>query len=468
MFLSSPTYAAPDTTIDLATGWFDIHHAIPTESESRLGNPNQNTSPYPCYAFHPNEPVTFCRLTGSVTSITASTRKITNYPPPYYWILGAAELAMSPIRVSLEGDAARAIGLLACISLLAVAARRLYRARERNAIWSIYLLTPPIAAFLFAGANPNGWEIACALFFTATLLYRRVAILSGSLTGREALSIALAGLLLTTARPTGGAWLALIAATYVVWFRIWRIRRSLYLLATAILPGIVFTLVWNSVFAINAKVGPTTSLTIDSFISQLSASWQDISEKFVELWGVLGWLDTNPSGIVVVGVALVLLYFLPTYAPTRAHQIYLVAIIALIFVVSSIIEAAGWNIVGNSQVHSWWQGRYSLPALAGLSMLLFSDPERRERPGMFALAAWVTVGNAYMICLNFWRYDYGIRNGFPVQIANGAHGPVYSIVVYLIVLVLLGTSAILFSAGRAQREAGVTEPTLALSSSRWP
>jgi hypothetical protein len=75
-----------------------------------------------------------------------------------------------------------------------------------------------------------------------------------------------------------------------------------------------------------------------------------------------------------------------------------------------------------------------LTLLAGLSMLLFSDPDRRERPVMFALEAWVTVANAYMVCPNFWRYEYGIVNAFPHQVTNNAYGHAHTATVYSIVL----------------------------------
>jgi hypothetical protein len=67
-------------------------------------------------------------------------------------------------------------------------------------------------------------------------------------------------------------------------------------------------------------------------------------------------------------------------------------------------------------------------------MLLFSDPDRRERPVLFALAAWVTVANAYLVCVNFWRYDYGIVNGFPHQVTTNAYGHAHMADVYSIVL----------------------------------
>lgn len=453
MLLSTPTFGAPDSAVNLATGWYDIHHVVPTQS--RVANLQLGyTGQEPCYALH-QEQSADCVSSPSVADITSARQRIANYPPPFYWILGVAEVAMSPLRKSLEGDAARVLGLLATLALLFWSAWRLHRARERSAIWSLYLLTPPMAAFLFAGANPNGWEIACALFFTSTLLFRREELLDGALDLRGALMVAIAALLLATARPSGGGWLVLITLTYIAWFQVWRLRRSVVMLAAAVFPGVLFSLIWNKEYGWAVKVGqPSLSLSVGSFFSQLSATFQGLPDKATEAWGVLGWLDTWPSELVVLGIVLALVYYLPTYAPTRAHRRLLVAIVGISFIASSVLEAFTWKAWP-----SWWQGRYSLTLLAGLSVLLFSDPSHRERPGLFALAGWVSIGNAYMVCLNYWRYDYGVNNGFPFQVAKSAYGLVHTTIVYFVVLVLLAIAAALFIIDRAARKQLLDRPT---------
>lgn len=465
MFASSPTLAAPDSTTHLATAWYDLHHGVPGASRF-----NPEVSPHPCWAFYGEVSVNECSTARWVTQIFGPKLPIANYPPPFYWILGVGELGMSVVRPSLEGDGARVLGLVACLAVLLAAAWLLRRANERSAIWSIYLLTPPVAAFLFAGANPNGWEIACALLFTSVLLYQREGIVSGTIGRGGVLSIAGAGLLVATARPISGVWTVLITATFIVWFRVWRSRRSLYRLAIATIPSVAFTLVWNSAFAAKTRSGRGTAFTIHAYFNQLASSWDDLVVKVVQLWGVLGWLDTQASGAAVVGVVLLLLYFLPTYAPSRRHRALLVSITALAFLASAAIEAAGFKLVQDSLVNTWWQGRYSLPIVVGLAMLLFSDPGRQERPGLFALAGWATVFNAYMVCLNFWRYDYGINNGYPYQFSRAAYGATHSLIVYLVVASLLGVSAVLFAANRAQRrdsDAAVSvEPELQIVNER--
>jgi chromate transport protein ChrA len=445
MFVSTPTYGAQDSVVNLSTAWYYVHHPFPVTSRSDpvdLGYSGQK----PCYAFQASQPAD-CETAPSVTDVFSNARRIANYPPPFFWIVGAGELITKPLRQSLASDGGRLAGLLASVALLFLAAWRLHRSSERSALWALYLLTPPIAAFLMAGGNPNGWEIACALLFMSTLLWRRKALLRRSPDARAALSVLVAGLLLATARPSGGGWLILFTAAFVIWFRAWRARSSIYVLAGAILPGVLVSVIWNVSFPYTTKVGqPVITVTIGSFLSQVAASFQDLSGKFVEAWGVLGWLDTVPSAIVVIGFAVALIYFLPTFAPTRAHRGYLAATIALVFVVSSSLEAINWKAWP-----SWWQGRYSTTLLVGLSLLLFSDPGRRERPRLFALAGWVSLCNAYMLCLNFWRYDYGIANGFPAQVTRSAYGPVHSGVLYVLVVVFLLAGAALLLADRAQR-----------------
>ena len=445
MLTSTPTFGAPDSAVNLATGWYDIHHLVPTQSRTsnvQLGYAGQE----PCYAHNAEQNAT-CQSDPRIAEIASSTQRIANYPPPYYWVIGAAELVMSPVRPSLEGDAARVIGMLLCLALLFLAAWRLHRANERTAIWALYLLTPPMAAFLFAGANPNGWEIACALFFTATLLCQRAAVLSGVPDRRSVAWIAFAALLFATARPSGGGWMVVIAVTYAVWFRLWRHRRTLAMLGASILPAALFTVIWNREYPWGIKVGqPALALTFGSFITQVAASFQDLSTKVTEVWGVLGWLDTWPSSLVLLGVIGALIYYLPTYAPTRAHRGLLAAIIGISFIASSVLEGITWRAWP-----TWWQGRYTLTLLVGLSMLLFSDPGRRERPGLFALAGWVTLANAYMVCLNYWRYEYGITNGIPAQFSNSGYGLAHSLLDYAIVVVIFAAGVVLLVVERVRR-----------------
>jgi hypothetical protein len=302
-----------------------------------------------------------------------------------------------------------------------------------------------MAAFLIAGGNPNGWEIVCALYFTTTLLVHKEEILGQRLGLRSMASISIAGLLVATARSSSAAWLIMIFVVFAIWFRVWRLRRSRLLLTATVIPGVAFGLVWNVLFPAVVKAGqPVSGMSIGSFFSYLALSFQDLSVKFAEPWGVLGWLDTWPSEIVVIGVVIALLYFLPVYAPTRRHRALLVAIIAMVFLSSASLEAIGW-----SSWVGWWQGRYSLVPLVGLSLLLFSNPGRREPSGLFALAAWMTLGNVYMVCLNYWRYAYGVANGFPSQMRINEYGS--PIMIYSIAVVMLLMSAVLFVADRAYR-----------------
>jgi hypothetical protein len=439
MFASSPTMAAPDAEIHLGTAWYDIHHGIPNTVRINVSVVG------PCYDLRPQAPAD-CRTPLGAESVLAYTGRLVNYPPPIYWVMGAGELATGAVSSSLVGDGGRLFGLLACLGLLYLAAWRLHRARERSAIWALYLLTPPMATFLFVGANPNGWEVACALFFSATLLYRRGDLLTRTSLVQAGPSIAIAGILLSTSRADGALWSILIAGVFVLWSRAWSSRGAPSPLVVALLPAIAFGVIWNAQFPYRVQIGkPAVSLSAGGLLSAMAASMQDVFSKLAQVWGVLGWADTIPSFLVLVGLIGALVYFFPTYAPTRSHRRLLVAILFIVFAASVVLEALGWR-----SFPYWWQGRYSLPLLAGLAMLLFSDPGERERPGLFALAAWVTIFNAYMICLNYWRYDYGILNGIPAQIKHAAYRPTHAVVVYGIVLVLVAGCVILFLANGAQ------------------
>jgi hypothetical protein len=450
MFVSSPTMAAPDAEIHLGTAWYDIHHGIPNTIRINVSVVG------PCYDLRPQLNAD-CHTPSASASVLAYTGRLVNYPPPIYWVMGVGELAMGGVSGSLVGDGGRLFGLLACLGLLYLAAWRLHRAKERSAIWALYLLTPPMATFLFAGANPNGWEVACALFFSATLLCSKEALLAGSSIVRTGLSIGVAGLLLSSSRADGVLWVVIIAAVFVLSTRVSRVGRSIARMLVALLPAIAFGAIWNAVFPYRVQIGkPTITLSAGGLLGAMAASVQDVFSKLAQVWGVLGWGDTIPSFLVLVALLGVLVYFFPTYAPTRFHRRLLVAVLLIVFAASVALETLGWR-----SFPFWWQGRYSLPLLAGLSMMLFSDPGEPERPSLFALAAWVTIFNSYMICLNYWRYDYGVLNGIPDQIKHAAYGPVRSMGIYAIALLLAASCAILLLADRDQRieECG-TLPTI--------
>ena len=443
MFVGSPTMAASDAEIHLGTAWFDIHHGLPLGSRINDGNVVG-----PCYDDKPYVNAN-CYTTPEAEDVRLYTGSIINYPPPWYWVMGAGEIAISTLSGGAAGDGGRIFGLIACMVLLFLAARGLHRSGERSANWSIYLLSPPMATFLWSNGNPNGWEIACALFFSAMLLCRRDALLAASSGVRPYLAILIAGLLLSTSRPSGALWVVAIAVVYVLWTGAWRVRKSMVKLVAVLLPAVAVNVAWNALFPQPGRswtFGVATGKQFSELTSALAASVQDVLAKAEGLWGTLGWQDTHPSGLVFVGLIAVLIYFFPTYAPSRLHRQLLTAILLIVFGSSVLIEAKGW-----SAFPAWWQDRYGLPLLAGLSMFLFSDPKSRERPGIFALAAWVTIFNAYMICLNYWRYEYGILNGIPIQVTRNAYGNTHSAGVYGVVLVLLVVSAVLFVVDREYR-----------------
>jgi hypothetical protein len=361
--------------------------------------------------------------------------------------MGVGEVAMSALSTGAIGDGGRLFGLVACLGLLFLAAWRLHRASEHSAMWAIYLLVTPIAASDFAGGNPSGWEISCALLFSATLLYRRSSLISGTMDGRAWVSILIAGLLLSTARPLSALWVVLVALAFAFWTGVWKVRKSFIPLLFSLLPGVVFMVTWSLFFPSRVYVGGrVVPASLHELLTAALYSAQDVLDKAVTVWGVLGWEDTHPSALAVVVLLGVLVYFFPTYAPTRSHRRLLVAILAVTFSSSVVLEALGWRWLPN-----WWQGRYIDPLLVGMAILLFSDPGRLERPKLFALAAWVTALDAYMISMNYWRYDYGISEGVPIQTHHAAYGVLLSVAVYGIVAALVATCFAFMAADRALR-----------------
>jgi hypothetical protein len=435
--------AASDAEVHLGTAWYDIHHGFPIAS--RVSIPDVD-SVGPCYVGAPQLSAD-CVTAPVAGEVNAYNGRLVNYPPPFYWVMGAGELTMGAISYGAIGDGGRLFGLIACLSLLFLSAWRLHRVGERSALWSIYLLVSPIAVFDFAGGNPSGWEIACALLFSATLLYRRDALASRTIGSRAFVSILIAGLLLSTSRPLSALWLVAIGLTFALWTGVWKIRKSMIVLLLAMLPGIAANVAWNLAFPSSVYVGGQVApASVHELLTAVAYSAQDVLGKTATAWGVLGWEDTHPSAFALFGLVAVLAYFFPTYSPTRSHRRLLAAILVVTFSLSVVVEALGWRWLPD-----WWQGRYIVPLLVGMAMLLFSDPGRRERPGLFALAAWMTGLNAYMICMNFWRFNYGISEGYPIQLNHAAFGLAQSLAVYGVAAALVATCFVFAAAERALR-----------------
>jgi hypothetical protein len=457
MFVGSPTMAASDAEVHLGTAWYDIHHGFPITS--RVSIPDVD-SLGPCYVGAPQLSDN-CVTAPAAGEVNAYTGRLVNYPPPFYWVMGVGELAMSTVSTGAIGDGGRLFGLVACLSLLFLSAWRLHRVGERSALWSIYLLVSPIAVFDFAGGNPSGWEIACALLFTATLLYRRAALASGSLTGRASVSILIAGMLLSTSRPLSALWLVAIGLTYAIWTGVWKIRKSMIVLLLVLLPGIAANVAWNLAYPSSVYVGGQVApASVHELLTAVAYSAQDVLGKAATAWGVLGWEDTHPSAFALFALLAVLVYYVPTYAPTRSHRRLLAAIFVVTYSLSVVVEALGWRWLPD-----WWQGRYIVPLLVGMAMLLFSNPGQRERPGLFALAAWMTGLNAYMICMNLWRFDYGISEGFPIQLQHAAFGLVQSLAVYGVAAALVAACFVFAAAEKALRTEAVGNQPMKLDGS---
>jgi len=449
MFVGSPVNSGPDSTVQLATAWVDIHHGGP--SSVRLQeHGNGAANEVPCYAFNSEEPDT-CTSPQDVTNFFSSTTRITNYPPLFYWIVGLGEIASGSNSGSVAGNWGRLFGLTSCLALVALAAYQLRRVRQFPVL-AVYLLLPPIATFIMASTNPSGWEVASALVFSATLLKHWTAIDSAPFSKRSFLEISLTAILFATARPSSPIWLGVLVATFVIWMKPRPNVRTLVRLAFATVPGVALSYIWG---ISHKSEGDATSLlppSLGALIHQLGIAFQDIYTKIPQLWGGLGWLDTFPSPLVLLAISLVLLYFIPSYARFPRHRKYLIFVVISVFFISALLEALPmYQLASTSNYGLWWQGRYSLPPVVGMLLLLFTGTQQSFARDIRKLTAFATLGNIYMICENFWRYDTGVTPvGFPRNYIP--RNVDLAIVIYLICLLLLVAAVALFQSNTVTSE----------------
>jgi len=292
---------------------------------------------------------------------------VVRYPPLFSAIAGWPTLLLPPERAAL------AVRVLASVpaALLVTAALLAARVR-RGALVGTFVATTPMVFYLASVTNPNGLEIAAALCAWST-----GAVLGLSRPEDPAPApwlvpaFGVAGLVLALVRGTSPAWLLAICLTLLaaspatVLTRVRtdpRLRRWLLVDAVAALIGVVYVLVARALEVLRPPQGVDAS----GFDAVRSAAGR------IPVWAKqavtdAGWLDAPAPLLTYVvwaaaGLALAWLAW-----RDRATRLLLVAIgLGVLAVAGSVaLEASRLEEFGHG-----WQGRYLLPLLVGVPVLL--------------------------------------------------------------------------------------------------
>ena len=413
--VGSPLSAGPDEPEHQATAWYYSQNLAPVEvyHETVKGIPYQLVAK-PCYATKP-EVSAACLNQLSTSNHLTQEYKVNNYPQLPYWIIGAGQTIFGIIDSNLISLGGRVFLMLACYLLLMLSQNFLIKSGNSNYNFVIFIFCSPMVLFLSATANPNALEISAAMAYASSILYFQNAPSKRSL-----LYALILGLALSMSRPISFVWMMIILL-----FSVFltsdkkRSKHDIYLLFSST-PGLAFGIYWKLAHPtfldfpgyVPEVISNQYSYLLESFFKSLNL----IPLRFEQSWGILGWLDTRPLEIIWFVIVAIWSWFLLSNLGTQILHMKLPIIgIASIFVFISLLEASA-----NQHWPTWWQGRYQLPVLAGVVLLTLKYSGKSFGTAGVFLFYLTIFFNLYMVVLNFARYNWGVIEGTPVNLAINA------------------------------------------------
>jgi hypothetical protein len=358
----------------------------------------------PCYAAG-TEITADCQLPlpASAGPLARAQTYVIRYPPLFYVLGGWPSLFLSPAK------AVYALRLAASLpDVLLVAAALLATSRRRYASLGVLVAFSPMVLYLAATFNPNGLETAAAMCLWAC----GAALLRQDCPPWVTHAFGVAGFLLTLTRGLSPLWFLIIVVVLLMIggrprvaeaLTSFALRRWLLLDLFASLIGIGYVFVAHSFDVLRPPRGIHASAA--SAIRSSAGQSLDWTQQAI---GYFGWLD-SPAPFLTYAVWVVVLAILVVSAVGHRRRWFLAVLLLLFgtFAGSIVIEAARLGTYGHG-----WRGRYMLPLLVGVPILLGWTGEAPLRRGARWIIA-VAAGALFLAHLAafFWsvrRYTVGL------------------------------------------------------------
>jgi len=372
-----------------------------------------------CYAFSPETPASCAAITartGPAVSTAGSYQVWAHVLPGLGTLLpgGATTLWIS-----------RLLGALIPAGLIAAALTQLVGRERRLEAASVLLALTPMAIFSIAVVNPSGMAIGGAVaMWVAGLGLSTEERASGAL-----FAAGWAALILS--RSDGFVWCAVISAIVLVSHR-FGVRGVLAMLTVrakaAMLGSTVLAAVWS--LAVRPElIGDPEIVTGRALLTKIVGR---TGAHLREAIGVVGWLDTPiPTTMIYLWVTTVgvLLGAAVLHGRRRDFEGLAVTVAALV------VGPWLFDFVQAARVGLFWQGRYGLPLLIGVVILMgrsaarLSDSLGRERLARVVgtstwlvwnvsflqeIRRWSVGGNGTMAP---WNWNVGLGVGATMLIA---------------------------------------------------
>ena len=419
MALVTPPFAGPDEAAHQATANYTTIHIWPPKSETVAPTPGI-VKLGDCTAFDSTKDASCV----SPRYETEGSVRIFNYPPLYYWVVGLGQKAAPGANDWLDVGGRVASMLLTLCALAAVA----LTSRNRYRTWGSNLLavTTPMAAFLWAVVNPNGWEITSGLLF-AYVLHEAWSSSADPLASRRRqwlmpLLVAGTAIAFGLSKHDALVWLILLTLAVMLMSSRPMLSKERLILLSMTGLGVVGGLAWQ--ISHPAKHPPhnpdrVADPTLWDHLHWLAQIDDFMPHRIRQMVGVLGSLDTPVPNLLVVA------FFLAwaglggiLYARQRVSKSVLALGFAGIFVAPSLLEVLRWN-----DWPFWWEGRitlaYAIPFLF-LFLLRYGAKAMRGIQAVSLLSSFILL---VMVWEAFLRYAYGVKDYIPLRWDHPAMGP---------------------------------------------
>jgi hypothetical protein len=344
--LTGDEVARPDGTVDEAARSFRLPWWV--------GEPEPG-----CYAQLPETPVS-CSAVTPIGSASARLESTAATNPPWAHVLpGIGTLGPGRARTLWLS---RVLGLLVPLALVTMVIARTVSLRRPLATAAVLLALTPMSLFVFAVVNPSGWAVSGALAAWSGAIAVARAEPNGSMLFATGWTVGVLG------RNDGLMWL--VAALCIVllvgrcsprafWRRLAVVPRWVAVAASVVAVG------WT--LAVPPALVSTGDYSDESSIDLVASIVSRTGFHLRSAVGVLGWLDTAiPETAYVLWWMLVGTLAGAALVRGSIRSVTGAALTFAAFVVLS------W-LIEFSQVRSvglYWQGRYALPLLIGVPLLL--------------------------------------------------------------------------------------------------
>lgn len=418
MAVTSPPLVGPDEAAHQATAYYTTVHILPPTAEGQEYTPGY-LKHGACMAFNSEQDAS---CMPARDDITPGKIRVLNYPPPYYWVVGLGQkfAPTADTWMDVGGRVASMTLNLAGLLLLALLLRRRVRS------WGTYLLAvaTPMAAFLWAVVNPNGWEITAGMIFVYFLA--RAWWDSDDLLGRiprpwiAFACVGLASITFALSRHDAIVWLTLLViAVALTGTTLSRSRQLMTLVASAlgIFAGLLWQLFYPAQHILNND-NPLPNPVLLDYLHWFHEVDKMLPERIRQMVGVIGSLDVPVPQWMVLLLLIswgAVVGFL--FARTRINPLFLVLGFFGTLLVPSVMETLRWN-----DWPFWWQGRITLSFTIPFLFLLLLRYGAHGRRAIFLLSIVNGLVLTYMVWQNLSRYSFGIRNYIPLRGSDPAIG----------------------------------------------